>query len=143
MKNGLNPKIPADTSYGVFLFQEESEQTMRIFLAAGIVTAVLAISGICMSMIVKLNRNLHRYGIEMMNGQSVHVILAAFLLEMVLVMGAGLLLNIWQFMKLIHSNLMFLTVLLLMAGAAALIVSLVFIRKLRKVDIEEIIRRQE
>ena len=24
VKNGLNPKIPADTSYGVFLFQEES-----------------------------------------------------------------------------------------------------------------------
>ena len=60
---------------------------MRIFLAAGIVMAVLAISGICMSMIVKLNRNLHRYGIEIMNGQSVYTILTAFLLEMILVMG--------------------------------------------------------
>lgn len=143
VKNGLNPKIPADTSYGVFLFQEESEQTMRIFLAAGIVMAVLAISGICMSMIVKLNRNLHRYGIEIMNGQSVYTILTAFLLEMILVMGAGLLLNIWQFMNLIHSNLMFLVVLLFLAGTAALIVSTVFIRKLRKVDIEKIIRSEE
>ena len=106
---------------------------MRIFLAAGIVMAVLAISGICMSMIVKLNRNLHRYGIEIMNGQSVYTILTAFLLEMILVMGAGLLLNIWQFMNLIHSNLMFLVVLLFLAGTAALIVSTVFIRKLRKV----------
>ena len=116
---------------------------MRIFLAAGIVMAVLAISGICMSMIVKLNRNLHRYGIEIMNGQSVYTILTAFLLEMILVMGAGLLLNIWQFMNLIHSNLMFLVVLLFLAGTAALIVSTVFIRKLRKVDIEKIIRSEE
>ena len=69
-------------------------------------------------MIVKLNRNLHRYGIEIMNGQSVYTILTAFLLEMILVMGAGLLLNIWQFMKLIHSNLMFLVVLLFLAGTA-------------------------
>ena len=43
---------------------------MRIFLGASAVMAVLAVSGICMSMIAKLNRNLQRYGIEMMNGQS-------------------------------------------------------------------------
>lgn len=143
VKNGLNPKIPTGTSYGVFLFQEESEQTMWIFLAAGIVMAILAISGICMAMIVKLNRNLNRYGIEIMNGQSIRTVLAAFLLEMLLVMGAGLLLNIWQFINLIHSNFMFLTVLLMLAGTAALIVTLVFVSRLRKVDIEEIIKSQE
>ena len=142
-QNGLQPQMISGTSYGVVLFQQESEQTMRIFLGASAVMAVLAVSGICMSMIAKLNRNLQRYGIEMMNGQSTGTILAAFLLEMALVIGAGLLLTVWQFMTLIRNYTGFFLVTLALAGFSAAVVSLVFIRKLRAVDIEEIIRREE
>ena len=142
-QNGLQPQMISGTSYGVVLFQQESEQTMRIFLGASAVMAVLAVSGICMSMIAKLNRNLQRYGIEMMNGQSTGTILAAFLLEMALVIGAGLLLTVWQFMTLIRNYTGFFLVMLALAGFSAAVVSLVFIRKLRAVDIEEIIRREE
>ena len=142
-QNGLQPQMITGPSYGVVLFQQESEQTMRIFLGASAVMAVLAISGICMSMIAKLNRNLQRYGIEMMNGQSTGTILAAFLLEMALVIGAGLLLTVWQFMTLIRNYTGFFLVTLALAGFSAAVVSLVFIRKLRAVDIEEIIRREE
>ena len=142
-QNGLQPQMISGTSYGVVLFQQESEQTMRIFLGASAVMAVLAVSGICMSMIAKLNRNLQRYGIEMMNGQSTGTILAAFLLEMALVIGAGLLLTVWQFMPQIRNHIGFFLVTLALAGFSAAVVSLVFIRKLRTVDIEEIIRREE
>ena len=142
-QNGLQPQMISGTSYGVVLFQQESEQTMRIFLGASAVMAVLAVSGICMSMIAKLNRNLQRYGIEMMNGQSTGTILAAFLLEMALVIGAGLLLTVWQFMPQIRNHMGFFLVTLALAGFSAAVVSLVFIRKLRAVDIEEIIRREE
>ena len=142
-QNGLQPQMISGTSYGVVLFQQESEQTMRIFLGASAVMAVLAVSGICMSMIAKLNRNLQRYGIEMMNGQSTGTILAAFLLEMALVIGAGLLLTVWQFMPQIRNHMGFFLVTLALAGFSAAVVSLVFIRKLRTVDIEEIIRREE
>ena len=142
-QNGLQPQMISGTSYGVVLFQQESEQTMRIFLGASAVMAVLAVSGICMSMIAKLNRNLQRYGIEMMNGQSTGTILAAFLLEMALVIGAGLLLTVWQFMPQIRNHMGFFLVTLALAGFSAALVSLVFIRKLRTVDIEEIIRREE
>ena len=142
-QNGLQPQMITGPSYGVVLFQQESEQTMRIFLGASAVMAVLAISGICMSMIAKLNRNLQRYGIEMMNGQSTGTILAAFLLEMALVIGAGLLLTVWQFMPQIRNHMGFFLVTLALAGFSAAVVSLVFIRKLRTVDIEEIIRREE
>lgn len=142
-QNGLQPQMITGPSYGVVLFQQESEQTMRIFLGASAVMAVLAVSGICMSMIAKLNRNLQRYGIEMMNGQSTGTILAAFLLEMALVIGAGLLLTVWQFMTLIRNYTGFFLVTLALAGFSAAVVSLVFIRKLRAVDIEEIIRREE
>ena len=142
-QNGLQPQMITGPSYGVVLFQQESEQTMRIFLGASAVMAVLAVSGICMSMIAKLNRNLQRYGIEMMNGQSTGTILAAFLLEMALVIGAGLLLTVWQFMPQIRNHMGFFLVTLALAGFSAAVVSLVFIRKLRTVDIEEIIRREE
>ena len=142
-QNGLQPQMISGTSYGVVLFQQESEQTMRIFLGAGAVMAVLAVSGICMSMIAKLNRNLQRYGIEMMNGQSTGTILAAFLLEMALVIGAALLLTVWQFLSLIRNYTGFFLVTLALAGLSAAVVSLVFIRKLRTVDIEALIRREE
>lgn len=52
------------------IFKTESRNTMRILLGAGILMGALSISGICMSVIAKLNRNMHRYGIEIMNGQS-------------------------------------------------------------------------
>ena len=57
--------------------------------------------------------------------------------------GAGLLLTVWQFMPLIRNHTGFFLVTLALAGFSAAVVSLVFIRKLRTVDIEEIIRREE
>ena len=142
-QNGLQPQMITGPSYGVVLFQQESEQTMRIFLGASAVMAVLAVSGICMSMIAKLNRNLHRYGIEIMNGQSTGTILAAFLLEILLIIAAAMGLAVWQFMDMIRYNLVFLWMILGFGLLAAAVTSLIFIRKLRTVDIEEIIRREE
>ena len=116
---------------------------MRILLGAGILMGVLSISGICMSVIAKLNRNMHRYGIEIMNGQSLRPIMGAFLLEILLVIAAGMAFNVWKFSDMMQWNLMFLWVILGMALLAVLIVSAVFTRKLMKVDIEEIIRSEE
>ena len=96
-----------------------------------------------MSIIAKLNRNLKRYGTEIMNGQSVGMILAAFLLEILLVIAAAMMFTVWKFMDLIQLNLVFLCVILALALVSVLIVSAIFIRKLLKVDIEEIIRSEE
>ena len=104
---------------------------------------VLSISGICMSVIAKLNRNMQRYGIEIMNGQSLRPIMGAFLLEILLVIAAGMAFNVWKFSDMMRWNRMFLWVILGMAVLAVLIVSAVFVRKLMKVDIEEIIRSEE
>ena len=100
-------------------------------------------SGICISVTAKLNRNLHRYGIEIMNGQSTGTILAAFLLEILLIIAAAMGLAVWQFMDMIRYNLVFLWMILGFGLLAAAVTSLIFIRKLRTVDIEEIIRREE
>ena len=104
---------------------------------------VMSISGICISVTAKLNRNLQRYGIEIMNGQSTGTILAAFLLEILLIIAAAMGLAVWQFMDMIRYNLVFLWMILGFGLLAAAVTSLVFIRKLRTVDIEEIIRREE
>ena len=96
-----------------------------------------------MSIIAKLNRNLKRYGIELMNGQSAGMILAAFLLEILLVIAAAMMFTVWKFMDLIQLNPVFLLVILALALFSVLIVSAIFIRKLLKVDIEEIIRSEE
>lgn len=143
VKNGLFPVNATGTSYGVTMFQHESEQTMKVFLGASMIMGILGISGICMSVITKLNRNLHRYGIEIMNGQSVYSIMWAFLLEITLTIGAAMLFTIWKFMDLIMGNVLFLIVILILAFISVFIVSLVFIRKLFKVDIEKIVRSEE
>ena len=125
------------------IFKMESEQTMQILLGASAIMGVLSIFGICMNVTAKLNRNLHRYGIEIMNGQSVSPIMAAFLLEILLIIAAAMLFTIWRFSNLIMLNMRFLWVILALALLSVLIVSAVFARKLLKVDIEEIVRSEE
>ena len=78
-----------------------------------------------------------------MNGQSTGTILAAFLLEILLIIAAAMGLAAWQFMDMIRYNLVFLWMILGFGLLAAAVTSLIFIRKLRTVDIEEIIRREE
>ena len=79
------------------MFKTESETTMQILLGASAIMGVISIAGICMSIISKLNRNLQRYGIEIMNGQNPNCILGAFLLEILLVIAAGLIFNLWWY----------------------------------------------
>ena len=143
LRNGLYPVTTAASPYGVSLFKTESQKTMQILVGASVLMGVMSISGICISVTAKLNRNLHRYGIEIMNGQSTGTILAAFLLEILLIIAAAMGLAVWQFMDMIRYNLVFLWMILGFGLLAAAVTSLIFIRKLRTVDIEEIIRREE
>ena len=143
LRNGLYPVTTAASPYGVSLFKIESQKTMQILVGASVLMGVMSISGICISVTAKLNRNLQRYGIEIMNGQSTGTILAAFLLEILLIIAAAMGLAVWQFMDMIRYNLVFLWMILGFGLLAAAVTSLVFIRKLRTVDIEEIIRREE
>ena len=78
-----------------------------------------------------------------MNGQSVSPIMAAFLLEILLIIAAAMLFTIWRFSNLIMLNMRFLWVILALALLSVVIVSAVFTRKLLKVDIEEIVRSEE
>ena len=139
VRNGLFPISLVGSSYGVQLFKQESEQTMRIFLAAGIVMGLMGIFGICMSMITKINANMQRYAIEIMNGQSIFTLAAAFLAEIVLIVAAGMLCTIW----LMADSLLFLAVIVALAVCCLLAVAMIVIRKLWKIDIEEMIRSEE
>ena len=143
LQNGLYPITTSASPYGMLLFKTESQKTMQILVGAGVLMGVMSISGICISVTAKLNRNLHRYGIEMMNGQSTGTILAAFLLEILLIIAAAMGLAVWQFLDMIRYNLVFLWMILGFGLLAAAVTSLIFIQKLRTVDIEEIIRREE
>ncbi|HJA33520.1 MAG TPA: hypothetical protein H9794_04560 [Candidatus Mediterraneibacter merdigallinarum] len=143
VKNGLYAVSTDVSTYGLDIFRTESQETLEILLGASVLVGALTISGICMSIITKLNRNLKRYGTEIMNGQSVGTILAAFLLEILLVIAAAMMFTVWKFMDLIQLNPVFLLVILALALFSVLIVSAIFIRKLLKVDIEEIIRSEE
>ena len=143
VKNGLYAVSTDVSTYGLDIFRTESQETLEILLGASVLVGALTISGICMSIIAKLNRNLKRYGIELMNGQSAGMILAAFLLEILLVIAAAMIFTVWKFMDLIRLNPVFLLVILALALFSVLIVSVIFIRKLLKVDIEEIIRSEE
>lgn len=142
-KNGIYPVNVSGSTYGVDVFKTESQKTMQILLGVSVLIGVISIFGICMSVIAKLNRNLHRYGIELMNGQSPGPIIGAFLTEIFLVIAAAMIFNIWKYADLMRWNLMFLWMILGMAFLSVLIVAAVFTWKLRKVDIEEIIRNGE
>lgn len=143
VRNGLFPISMIGSSYGVQLFKQESEQTMQIFLVASIIMGIMGISGICMSMITKINTNLQRYAIEIMNGQSILTLTAAVLAEVVLIVGVSMSITIGMFFHLIVKRLLFLAVIVVLSVASMLIVALVVIKKLMKIDIEEIIRSEE
>lgn len=143
VKNGLYPVTTTGSSYGTAIFKTESERTIQVLMGASVIMGVLSISGICISLLAKLNRNLHRYGIEMMNGQSMGTILLAFLIEILLIIVAGAGGAVWVFFDQIQYNLIFLWIILGLAVISTVIVSTVFITRLKKVDIEEIIRSEE
>ena len=135
LQNGLYPITTSASPYGVLLFKTESQKTMQILVGASVLMGVMSISGICISVTAKLNRNLQ--------GQSTGTILAAFLLEILLIIAAAMGLAVWQILDMIRYNLVFLWMILGFGLLAAAVTSLIFIRKLRTVDIEEIIRREE
>ena len=75
VEHGLYPLFTSEAPRGMMVFKTESETTMQILLGASVIMGVISIAGICMSIISKLNRNLQRYGIEIMNGQNPNCIL--------------------------------------------------------------------
>lgn len=143
VEHGLYPLFTSEAPRGMMLFKTESETTMQILLGASAIMGVISIAGICMSIISKLNRNLQRYGIEIMNGQNPNCILGAFLLEILLVIAAGLIFNLWWYRIEISVNRNFYLVIFGLALICVGITSAIFIRRLRKVDIEEILRSEE
>ena len=143
VEHGLYPLFTSEAPSGMMVFKTESETTMQILLGASVIMGVISIAGICMSIISKLNRNLQRYGIEIMNGQNPNCILGAFLLEILLVIAAGLIFNLWWYRIEISVNRNFYLVIFGLALICVGITSAIFIRRLRKVDIEEILRSEE
>ena len=141
VEHGLYPLFTSEAPQGMMLFKTESETTMKILLGASIIMGVISIAGICI--ISKLNRNLQRYGIEIINGQNPNCILAAFLLEILLVIAAGMILNLWWYRLEIMINRNFYLVIFGLALTCTVISSAVFICRLKKVDIEEIVRSEE
>lgn len=141
--NNLFTVVPVSTSDSIYLFQNETQYTVAMITALVAATAFFNVFSLCLSLSNKIERNLKRYGIELMNGQQMFRIVLAFLMEIIWIIGmaaVAVMIVCWEtfyynpkyFMAVLIPAVVFLT-------ASGGILS----RKLTGVNIEAIIRRRD
>ena len=143
VRNGLFPVILQGSPYGLEIFKKESEQTVAILLSLVIIMAIFSVFCICLCLITKINRNLRRYAIQIMNGQSIKAIIASFFLEIVLIFLSSMSFAAVLLRNEIELNSSFLFFIVAVSVMITFIVSMIIVKKLKGLDIEELIRRSE
>lgn len=143
VKNNLYTVAAQNASQGMRMFQKETRESVTVLLVLVIVMAVFNIFSLCMSLLNKLNFNMNRYAIQLMNGQWPAKILWSYLLEILIMFMAALAVTGCKMWHEITSNISFLWLLLGTAVLVMLPCIIVLCRKMYSIDMEALLRRKE
>ena len=140
-KWNLNTAITLTASPGIMIFQSETRKSVNLLFSLLLIVAFAGIVALCMSLINKLNLNMKKYAIWILNGCHLRGIIMIYISNILVLVGvaiivAGCFLRIY-----IRSNIQFLW--LLLAESAMIIIPcvIVLIRRISKIDIENIMRK--
>ena len=140
-RNSLYTVSTMNATRGIFLFQRETRQAVNIIFSLLIIMAGFNVFSLCLSLLNKINKNMQRYAIELMNGQSPHNIAIAFVLEILTIILFAAAIAAYFIWNLIRLNIQFLWLLLFIAGILLFPCVLIVLNKLRVIDTETLMRR--
>lgn len=143
LANGLYTCTVINATEGIKLFMRETRKSVGIITFLMAVMAVSSVISLCVSLVNKLQRNLYRYGVQLMNGQSPWKIFLSYMGEIFFVMLMAAMCVAYQIFGLIWDNIQFLWLLLFGALLAMLPCAAVMAVKLQGVDMELLLRRKE
>lgn len=141
--NGLFPMHLQGSPEGLILFQMETQQSVAVMTGMMAIVLIFTLLCIFLCLAAKIERNLKRYATQLMLGQSLLAIWGAYLLEILLVCLVALWITALIFLDDITLNPNYLGVMLGLYGAVSLLSSLIILWRLRKLDIEILMRRAE
>lgn len=143
LNNGLPPLVFAEPTFGFLYFMNETEPTIQLLLWISIAMVLFDLVILFLFFISKVNRNMSRYAILIMNGWSVNAVILACVLEViVLVLLPVCCIFIIAFHQ-IANNVMYILLILCFAAILILVIYAFISAKLRKLDIEKLIRGAE
>lgn len=145
-KCGVTPVHLEGASLGADVFRKESEESITIIFMLTIILICFTIYGLGMVFYDKISSNKRVYGIYLMNGCSIGMILISYLVEIALILLPSIIIckyifidtHIWFFRKSVILNYINLFTLIIFLAGTTLISLL-----LRGVDTEHLIRQKD
>ena len=143
LNNGVPPLLLAEPTLGFLYFIKETDSTVKLLMQISIAMVLLDLLILYLFFISKLSRNMRRYAILVMNGWSIKSIILACVLEaMFLVFLPVCIVSIIHHQQ-IAGNLMYILLIFCVVAVLIAIISGFICLKLRKLNIESLIRGAE
>lgn len=145
-KYGIPPVHLEGASLGADIFRKESEAGVRIMLILTVILLCFTFYGLGVVFYDKIRSNRRIYGIYLLNGCSVSMILVSYLIEIALILLPAVFVcryilivkSIWAFHESAILNFIYLFTILVFAGGSVFVTLL-----MRGVDAEHLIRQKD
>lgn len=135
------PSITATTN-GLSMFKGESEQAVKILFIMLIVMVTFCIFTFIMNMYNKIEKNMRRYLIQILQGASIKHIMVTYLLEAFIVILLSLGISGYLLRKEISISYIFLLLLSALAFIVAIITSATIAYRITDLDSDKLLRRE-
>lgn len=141
--NGLYTVSPINATEGTRLFMRETRESVNIIASLLLLMALFGVFSLCVSMVNKLNYNIGRYAVQIVNGRRLSGIAICYVLEILLLIAVAAGITGHDMLSRIRDNIQFLWLLMAIAGIVAVPCIAVIGVRLRGVDMEQLLRRKE
>ena len=136
-----DPSITASTN-GLDMFKGESEQAVKIMFIMLVVMTTFCIFTFIMNMHNKIEKNMRRYLIQILQGASIKHIMVTYLLETFIVILLSLGISGYLLRKEITISYTFLLLLSALAFIVAIITSATIAYRIKNLDSDKLLRRE-
>lgn len=143
LNNGVSPLLFAEPTLGFLYFIKETDSTVKLLMGISIVMVLLDLLILYLFFISKISRNMRRYAILVMNGCSIKSIILACVLEAMFLVFLPVCIISIIYLRQIAGNLMYILLILCVAAVLIAIISGFICLKIRKLNIESLIRGAE
>lgn len=137
----FNPSLTATTN-GLNMFKGESEQTIKLIFCMIIIMVIFCIFTFIMNMYTKIEANMRRYLIQILQGASINHILATYILEIFIVIILALGISCYLLRKEITISYTFLLLLAILASIVTILTSITIVYRLKNLDSDKLLRRE-
>lgn len=140
-KWNLGTVITLTSSPGIIIFKSETRQSVNLLFSLLLIVAFAGIVALCMSLINKLNFNMKKYAIWILNGCHLSHVVVLYIFNILALVSVSILAAGWLLRRYINSNIQFLWLLLAESALVIIPCVIILVRRILKIDIENIMRK--